>query len=664
MKVSDPLLGSRLVLGITSLLLGTISFQAARELIESDLLFASVRWTAVWVVEVFSMVLVLVLFCATWFSWWKWIEGLFEGGLKVMSRLGAFNLLLFFILVAAYSFLILSPVGRYLKDFSIRLVMFWLVVLAGATLWKAFDKHRTWGTVLIASWLCAGMGYKLATFIPDISTYPFTLNWSEASRYYYSSLYFAERIYGIHVLLSPLHPSRYLMQAVPFLISGIPLWFHRFWQVFLWLATSLAVVYLLDKRLSRDTNSTGSYPPALFGRLSRLLFMTWGFLFLFQGPVYYHLLVIPIILFGGFDGDRFWKSLILVGLASAWAGISRINWYPMPGLLAAVLYFLEKDLRIDLARGALRSIRDYLARPVVWVGFGTLIAFLSQAVFILWSGIESKEITSSFMSDLLWDRWLPNATFPLGILPAILLVSAALLLLLWRGLRGLHAVRQLGLAAILFVLFSGGVIVSTKIGGGSNLHNLDAYLVMLWVTSSYVFFSKVQRTGPVVEGTVLPAWGVISFAVCVPVLFVINSGGYNPLPDKGTTEKTLATLSGMVDSAVQAGGEVLFMSERQLVTFNTLPGIPLVDKYEKVYLMEMAMAGNADYLNEYYADIQRRRFALIISDPMRGSIKGREYPFGEENDVWVERVIEPTLEVYQSQVLFKNMGIEVLAPKP
>jgi len=90
----------------------------------------------------------------------------------------------------------------------------------------------------------------------------------------------------------------------------------------------------------------------------------------------------------------------------------------------------------------------------------------------------------------------------------------------------------------------------------------------------------------------------------------------------------------------------------------------LVDKYEKVYLMEMAMAGNADYLNEYYADIQRRRFALIISDPMRGSIKGREYPFGEENDVWVERVIEPTLEVYQSQVLFKNMGIEVLAPKP
>ena len=663
MKVSDPLLGSRLVLGITSFLLGTLSFRAARELIERDLLFASVRWTAVWVVVVFSVVLVLVLFCATWFSWWKRIEGSFEGGLKAMSRLGAVNLLLFLILVGAYSLLILSPVGRYVKGFSMRLALFWLVVLAGATLWKASDIRRTWGIVLIASWLCAGMGYKLATFIPDVSTYPFTLNWSEASRYYYASLYFAERIYGIHVLLSPLHPSRYLMQAVPFLISGIPLWFHRFWQVFLWLGTSLAVVYLLDKRLSPVTGFTGSNSPAA-GRLSRLLFLTWGALFLFQGPVYYHLMVIPIILFGGFDGDKFWKSLALVGLASAWAGISRINWYPMPGLLAAVIYFLEKDLRIDSTRGALRSIRDYLARPVAWIGFGTLIAFISQAVFILWSGIEAKEIASSLSSDLLWYRLWPNATFPLGILPAILLVSAALLLLIYRGLRGLHAVRQLGLAAVLLVLFSGGVIVSTKIGGGSNLHNIDAYLVVLWVISSYVFCRKVQRAEPAADRTGPPAWGVIAMAVCVPVLFVINSGGYNPLPDKGTTEKTLATLKGMVDAAVQAGGEVLFMSERQLQTFNTMPDVPLVEKYEKVYLMEMAMAGSENYLNDYYADIQRRRFALIVSDPMRGSIKGREYPFGEENDVWVERVIEPTLKVYQSQALFKNMGIEVLAPKP
>jgi hypothetical protein len=140
------------------------------------------------------------------------------------------------------------------------------------------------------------------------------------------------------------------------------------------------VVYILDRRLSRENTVKGKDYPT-FGYLSRSLFMAWGILFLFQGPVYYHLLVIPIILLWGFESDRFWKSMALVGLASIWAGISRINWYPIPGLLAAVLYLLEKDYHSDLARGAWRSIWDYLARPVIWVVFGTLIAFLSGGLY-------------------------------------------------------------------------------------------------------------------------------------------------------------------------------------------------------------------------------------------------------------------------------------------
>jgi hypothetical protein len=161
MKASDPLFGSRLILGLTSLSLGTLSFQATRGLIERDLLFTSVRWTAVWVVGVISLVLVLALFCSTWFSWWKRIEGYFEGGLRVLSWLGAVNLLLFFILVGIYSILILGPLGRLLKDFSIRLALFWLVVLAGAVLWKARNTP-TLRYRFIASWLFSGLGYMFA----------------------------------------------------------------------------------------------------------------------------------------------------------------------------------------------------------------------------------------------------------------------------------------------------------------------------------------------------------------------------------------------------------------------------------------------------------------------------------------------------------------------
>ena len=62
--------------------------------------------------------------------------------------------------------------------------------------------------------------YKLASFIPDISTYPFSLAWSEASRYYYASLWLSKQVYGQLIPPSVLHPSRYLLQAIPVPVSG------------------------------------------------------------------------------------------------------------------------------------------------------------------------------------------------------------------------------------------------------------------------------------------------------------------------------------------------------------------------------------------------------------------------------------------------------------
>jgi hypothetical protein len=120
----------------------------------------------------------------------------------------------------------------------------------------------------------------------------------------------------------------------------------------------------------------------------------------------------------------------------------------------------------------------------------------------------------------------------------------------------------------------------------------------------------------------------------------------------------------MVLQASSQGGEVLFISERHLLTFGMLPWVPLVEKYETVFLMEMAMAGNTVYLNEFYADLQDKRFALIVSDQLRDTLKGSEYSFGEENDVWVARVAQPLLESYQQAEVFRGLGIEVLEPKP
>jgi hypothetical protein len=177
---------------------------------------------------------------------------------------------------------------------------------------------------------CPGYGatYKLASFLPDISSYPFSLGWSEGSRYYYASLWLSRQVYGVSVPPSVLHPTRYLLQAFPFLIPGASLWLNRFWQVALWVVTTGLTSRVLVRRLAL----TGRTKPLVIS----LCMILWGFIFLFQGPVYYHLQIIVIVILLGFDRHHFWRSLILVSIASLWAGLSRVNWLPVPGLLAAI----------------------------------------------------------------------------------------------------------------------------------------------------------------------------------------------------------------------------------------------------------------------------------------------------------------------------------------
>ena len=217
---------------------------------------------------------------------------------------------------------------------------------------------------LLVTTLGYASAYKLASFIPDVSSYPFSLGWSEGSRYYYASLWLSKQVYGLSVPPSVLHPTRYLLQAFPFLVPGSSLWFNRFWQVFLWVVTTALTSYLLVRRLALPARRK-----PLVITLSMIL---WGFIFLFQGPVYYHLQFMVILILWGFDRHHFWRNLILVLIASLWAGISRINWLPVPGLLAAALYLMEvqggREIhhQVPHPSGSLGAGRDWnrLCQPI------------------------------------------------------------------------------------------------------------------------------------------------------------------------------------------------------------------------------------------------------------------------------------------------------------
>jgi hypothetical protein len=653
----------RIVLGIILFLVAIALIQVFSLAADLRILSRSQNLIFLFGIGVLAMCLMIIiiaaLLVATWTGLRTSVTNLFDMSFNLLEKLGFLNLFLFSLVIVVFSYLMIGPFNSYLGVPGLRWTSYILLVLAGTMLIKASGVNLKWHESLLAALLISAVGYKLATFMPEITIYPFSLGWSETSRYYYASLYLSDQLYGFNIPPSVLHPSRYLMQAAPFLIPDSPLWLHRLWQVLLWITTTLTSAILLARRLTIED------------RFKRGMFILWVSLFLLLAPVYYHLQISVILILWGFDKRKPWRTLFIVVLASIWAGISRINWYPVPGMLAAVLYFLEQPVHPDNRQS--RSPLIYLSYPVIWVTLGAATAFISQMLYVIWSGNPVELFSSSFTSDLLWYRLFPNATFPLGILTGALLVFTPMFLLMLYELRAkwrlIHPLRILGTVSILLVLFGGGLVVSVKIGGGSNLHNIDAFLVLFLIVFSYVFFDRVaEETNQSDRETTQPKnsiayWILLSITILTPAVLIISQRAGYRLPNNSLIRESITQIQEAINNAANDGNPVLFISERQLLLFNTVKGVPLIPDYEKVFLMEMAMANNRGYLNKLYEDLSNHRFALIVSDPLKLVYQDRTHNFSEENNAWVERVVEPILCYYEPLTTMKRVRTELLIPK-
>ncbi len=508
---------------------------------------------------------------------------------------------------------------------------------------KSIRGSLDWHSVFAIVLLLQGLIYQTYGIFSITSTDPFSMGYSEAGRHYYASLFFAESLYVMKLPLPFLHPSRYLLMSIPFLVDGLPLWFHRFWQAFLWFGLTLTASFFLARRLKLNKNMTA-------------LVTLWAFLFFLQGSVYYHLQVMVILVLAGVSVKHPWRSLIFIILASLWAGISRVNWFPVPAMLAIGIYLLETPLT---GKGW-----KYWLTPFAWGLSGVVAALISQFAYIQISGnADVSAFGSSFTSDLLWNRLLPNETFPMGILPGILLVSAPLLIAFYQIARGrknsLHPLRWLALFAMLAVLFVGGAVVSTKIGGGADLHNMDAYMVMLSVLVLSIWAGQVsaEKDAKPMDGRV--NWSVVLAALLIPLGFAIRNIGFYPSYDKTTAEQDIQLLQ----ETIQNGGEILFITERQLITFDYVNGVRLVPEYEQSELMEMAMSRNRLYLEQFYADLENRRFDLIIAEDQKFAPQ-RQGAFAEEDAAWVRYVGSPMLCNYRPAVSLLSNNLRIFEPRP
>jgi hypothetical protein len=525
-----------------------------------------------------------------------------------------------------------------------------LFLLLGSSLTAALLLHYTARWSLLESWLLVmtviSAVWVVLPFVPLQLNYPLSLGWSESSWFYYASYFKSQQLYGTSMPWPFLDVGRPMLLSIILLIPQTPLWLMRIWQLILWIGAAALVAWLLCRRLHLSLTPLG------------WSFSIWTFAWMLVGPVYFQLALGPAIVLAGFDRKRFWKSLLWIGLASLWSGILRINWIPVPAMLGLALYFLETPL------SSAPTLWQYLKRPLGWAVGGVGLGAGAFWVFSNFSSRLQTTLVSKVTSPFLWYRLLPNSNLQTGILLGILAVSTAFLVViaLYLRSRNVHPLRSILCLVMLVILLVGGAVASVKIGGGDNLHNMDAYMVLLLVLGAYVITGQVAVEAAPQMPKIHWIWLVLLF--CTPTLWMMANASSFLFRDQQAAVDDLKQITAITQNAAKQGGQVLFINNRHLLTFHQITGVPLVTDYELEELMEMAMSDNQPYLTKFADDLKMHRFSVIVAPITNSQIQDATIPFSEENNVWVKDVIQPLAQYSQSIDRFNNSDIEIFVPNP
>jgi hypothetical protein len=226
-----------------------------------------------------------------------------------------------------------------------------------------------------------------------------------------------------------------------------------------------------------------------------------------------------------------------------------------------------------------------------------------------------------------------------------------------------HPVRVFFISAALVVLFLGGLLVSLKIGGGADLHNLDAYFTMLLIVFSYLVFARYTPEAGGAAQFIPLSWGSAMAVIVIPMLFLTQSSISFKAYDPRRTDAVLGDLQAEVDRVNAQGGEILFITQRHLISMGMLRDVTLTPEYEREELMEMVMGKNEEFLEFFKQEMVAQRFDLIVVDPLTFKVLARRRAFSEENNVWVRGIMRPILCNYRLDVSFPEDEIALYVPQ-
>jgi hypothetical protein len=575
--------------------------------------------------------------------------------------------------------------GVVFQGLFIRLFI-WLVSLFVVSLLISEEEQLiTWERFLFSSVLMTA-AFAVAAALRYVTSYPFALGWSEGNRLWDYSIMFGRGryIYPLDQEIPvALDRGRQFVGGLPFLIPGVTIQ-----QLRLWVGLTGIIPYLL-------------IGAALFRSLRRekklyVALVLWTYLFLIQGPIHPPLVLSAVLVVLAWRSP-IWVAVPIVAVASCFAGISRYTWVLAPAMWILMLE-LSDAMHEHGGKIAKPAWVRLIALTVVGLIGGLILPELfdpsDAALLRVEEIVQESPILPENIADrvtrqpLLWYRLFPNRTYGPGILLGLLMAVGPLAFLIgylaYKKQWAAYPLQYLAVFGCLIAFFVVGIIVSTKIGGGGDLHNMDMFLIgmlltlmIVWNQGGREWFETSQHETVwvrliIVCALLLPALKPLQemrsynfgdrTAWLAALTNVQNERALDMYAPQEVVDQSLATIQQEALTALK-DGNVLFVDQRQLLTFGFITDIPLIPEYDKKVLIERSFTKSRDYFSIFYSELEAQRFSLIIIQPLSTPQKGSSEQFGEENDLWVKWVARPLLCYYEIKQTLTSVNVQLLVPK-
>ena len=634
-------------------------------------------WGAIFVT--FFVFSIFSLF-ALWIMLWRpqRAQRLFNPLAKLRQRIGWFIWPLAILAVFWPARLLnYTDYGFDLTPLGIRVYLFVLASGMGALILTEREKIFSWIGWYQSIILFGVVSLFSKVFVP-VTDFPLSLYWSEGNRIWDYSVLFGRDLY-IYPHDAPLEAyidrGRQSLWGLPFLLPDVTISQVRMWSALVYTIPLAIFGWIL-------------FRSRVFPSRSWVMVGFWTMLFLYQGPIYTPL-VLAATLIAIARGRTLWLALPLIFIAGYYAQLSRLTWMFAPAIWAGMAGLQHypptskgikwREWRYVFSYGLAgliggfgisgwKRLRSYFRQITSNVTplpeTGTQIIDSSSSADVVSSGGGISAITDQA---LLWSRLWPNPTYREGIVIGLLLAVGPLVVFLfylaiskrWK----LNGWQKAGFLIPMLVFLIVGIVISVKIGGGSNLHNLDMFLVGMVFVTAFAWEAGGEQT--VIKITETPIWFrlVVLIALAIPAFDPVLSAKPLVLPPENKVQEALVVIEEEARSAIMNGGEVLFMDQRQLLTFRDVGEIPLVADYEKKLVMDKAMSQDREFFEDFYRDISNQRFALIVSEPQRQRLANENEDWGAENDIWIKWVATPLLCYYEPEHILEKTRIWLLVPR-